>query len=169
MRRLAGPLVVLAAAVVPAPAAAHGGDVLAATQAGPFQVTVTAAPLLVPGRSPAIDYTAYVSEAGTGRPVTGATVRFMVGPWAGAGVRRPAVQEIGGGYEAVAAIDEARTRFRDVPLVVTVAAAGGSGRIAIDPQPADASGPPGWLFPVTGVLAVGLGAVVLRRRRTAPD
>jgi hypothetical protein len=164
-RVLAG--VLLGAALWPAHAGAHGGAVLASATAGPFQVTLTAAPLITP-QGEAVDYTAYVNAAATGAPVADARVQIAVGAPAAV---RPPVQLIGGGYEAIFPTRSARRRYLTEPVTLTVRSPLGDGRVAVTPHGPPSSSAPGWLLPATVLGCALLLAVSLRarRRRAVPS
>jgi hypothetical protein len=161
VRRVAGAIVVALLAAFPAGAAAHGGILLGSAVAGPYRTQVMAAPLVRPGRSPAIDVTVYLADPRTNTPITDATVRTAV--TVDGRVLRPPVRAIGGGYEAIVPVDDAYTVGRQ-RIAVDVSGARGTGRVVIDPVPED-GGPPAALMAVSGVVLVVLLGVVARVRR----
>lgn len=164
MRRLGLLLAVVlgTSAICPVIASAHGGTVLASTPAGPFQVTLSAAPLLVPGRPDSIDYTAYVNDSATGEPVADARVRMAVGTGR---VSHPRVQLIGGGYEAIMPADGARQRYLTTPVTVSVTSPLGRGLVDITPPGLPSSSAPSWLPAISVVIGLVLMGLVLRVRR----
>ena len=153
-------LAILAAA--PAGAAAHGGILLGSAVAGPYRTQVMAAPLVRPGRLPAIDVTVYLSGVDTNTPITDATVRTAV--TVEGRTLRPPVRRIGGGYEAIVPVGDAYTVGRQ-RIVVDIAGPRGTGRVTVDPIRED-GGPPAVLLAASGVLLLLLGAWAVRVRRT---
>jgi hypothetical protein len=165
-RTLVGLIVALALA--PSGADAHGGAVLASAPAGPFLVTLTAAPLIT-AEGQAVDYTAYVDDAATGGPVVDARVQIAVGAPPAA---RPPVALIGGGYEAIYPTRSARARYLTEPVIVTLRSPLGVGRVAVTPHGPPTSSAPGWLLPTTVVgcailLGISLRVRLRRRHRSA--
>jgi hypothetical protein len=166
-RRVVGVRRVVVASVVallvafPAAAAAHGGILLGSAVAGPYRTQVMAAPLVRPGRSPAIDVTVYLADPRTNTPITDATVRTAV--TVDGRTLRPPVRAIGGGYEAIVPVGDAYTVGRQ-RIVVDVSGARGAGRVVIDPMP-EGGGPPPALLAVSGALVLVLVVVAMRTRR----
>jgi hypothetical protein len=146
----------------PAGAVAHGGILLGSAVAGPYRTQVMAAPLVRPGKPPAIDVTVYLSGVDTNTPITDATVRTAV--TVQGRTLRPPVRRIGGGYEAIVPVDDAYTVGRQ-RIVVDIAGPRGTGRVTVDPLPQE-GGPPAALLAASGVLLLLLGAWAVRVRRT---
>lgn len=172
MRRLRRSAVVaalllgVALLVVPG-AQGHGGALLASVQAGPFRTSVSASRVLEKGH-PAVDYTVYVNEVSSARPITDADVRIRARTPDGRTLD-PTVRRVGGGYEAVVETHDV-TDPRANRLRVAIATPQGRGLVQIAPTATD-SGPPAALIPVSIVgLLAGLALVlVVRRRRREHD
>jgi hypothetical protein len=167
-RRWAAALAVglLAPAAVAVPgAAAHGGTLLGSAVAGPYRTQVTAAPLVVRGRPPAIDVTVYLSSTTSSTPISDARVRTTVR--ADGRTLRPAVRQIAGGYEAIVPVKDAFTVGQQT-IDVDITGPRGTGHVTVRPFAKD-GGPPVGLLVGSGVALVALGAfaVGVRRRRAA--
>ncbi|WP_320670877.1 hypothetical protein [Patulibacter defluvii] len=152
--------VVAATLLAPALAAGHGGTLLGSAQAGPYRVQLMATAARADHGGAAIDYTAYVQEQASGRPVEDARVTIAV-TVDGRRLRRAAAR-IGNGYEVVVPVPDASDVSR-YAVQTDVRAPGGSGTLAIAGR--RDGGPPLPLLVGSGVLLAALVALALRRRR----
>lgn len=151
--------------VVAATAAAHGGALLASVQAGPFRTQVTAARISADAGA-AIDYTVYLTEEASARPVQRAAVRVLVTAPRGA-TSEARVREVGGGYEAHVPVRNGED-VRSNRVRVEIRAPQGRGLVEI--APIAAGGPPAGLVPGTvaaTLVALAATFAVRRRRRRA--
>ncbi|EHN11794.1 hypothetical protein PAI11_13100 [Patulibacter medicamentivorans] len=153
-------LVAAATLALPAAAAAHGGALLGAAEAGPYRLRVMAAAVREPGRPAALDVTTYVQDRVSGRPIEDARVSVVVEVDGAA--RRHGGERIGNGYEAVVAVPDATDPAR---YAVRVAVRGREGAAALRIAAAPRARAPTAAIAVSALLAILALAWVWRRRR----
>jgi hypothetical protein len=160
-RRVAAVVLLLAAvaAVLPAGAAAHGGTVIASGSNEAYTLTVQAADVRTADGRRVVDLTAYPVRRSNGAIDLRARVEIDLGD--GRTVR-PVAR--GDGLEALIPVDRPGA-WRSWAITASVTGEAGTLRIRGTPPPEPSSGPPGWLWPVSGALLVVAAAAVVRARR----
>jgi cytochrome c oxidase assembly factor CtaG len=164
-----GAAIVLVAAAAPASAAAHGGTRVTSVAAGGYEAQVDALLVRLSPAREAVDFTTYLRDRRTGRPLAGA--RVAVTAWTPAGRRGPLPALVRANtYEVLVPVRDPGS-WRRIRLHVAIHGPGGRASFAYSP-PSLASAwlvEPGVLAAAAAALALFAQAFVRLRRRSRSD